>query len=137
MDLTELTAAAQEARLAAYVPYSKFAVGAAVLTENGTIYQGCNIENSSFPLTVCAERVAIFKAVAAGQQHIKAIAVVADTKGPVSPCGACRQVMTEFMAPDGTITMSNLHGDTRTVSVSEILPFSFFLKDDRNDGTTI
>lgn len=131
--MDELTERARQARELAYVPYSKFAVGAAVLTDDGEIFTGCNIENSSFGMTLCAERVAIFKAVSAGHRHLKAIAVVGDTKGPVSPCGACRQVMTEFMPSSATVTLTNLTGKTETLSLKEVLPFAFFLKDDRND----
>lgn len=132
--MDELTKQAETARKEAYVPYSKFAVGAAVLAEDGQVYTGCNIENSAFGVTICAERVAIFKAISKGNRHLNKIAVVADTKGPVSPCGACRQVMTEFMNPDGEITLSNLHGDHQQFTVEEILPFYFSLNEDRHDN---
>jgi len=115
--------AAQEAAENAYVPYSKFRVGAALITKNGEIFQGCNIENASYGLTNCAERTAIFKAVSEGHTKFKAIAVVADTEGPCSPCGACRQVISEFEIP--YIIMANLKGDYTVVELDELLPFRF------------
>ena len=109
----------------AYVPFSKFKVGAAVLTKSGDIYTGCNVENSSFGLTVCAERVAMFNAAAAGVRpgEITMLLVAADTEDVTSPCGACRQVMAEFEIP--VIVMANVRGDMKTVSLEELLPFSF------------
>lgn len=106
-----------------YSPYSKFKVGAAVLGGSGRVYGGCNIENSSYPVTNCAERTAIFKAISEGEQELKAIAVVADTDGPCAPCGACRQVMAEFKIKK--IIMANLKGDQKVVTLSELLPFAF------------
>ncbi len=123
MNDEKLIEAAREYRKRAYCPYSKFQVGAAVLTKKGNIYGGCNIENASYPLTNCAERTAIFKAVSEGEHEFEAIAVVADTEGPCSPCGACRQVMAEFRIP--RIIMTNLSGDVKIVSLQEILPFAF------------
>ncbi len=108
----------------AYVPYSKFQVGAAVLTEKG-IFTGCNIENASFSLTNCAERTAMFKAISAGVRKIDAIAVIADTKEPVSPCGACRQVMLEFSNRDTKVYLTNLKGDLEVYTVDELLPGAF------------
>lgn len=96
MDLDELVAAAWRACELAYAPYSKFAVGAALLTVDGRIFTGCNVENLSYGLTQCAERTAICSAVAAGARDFILLAVVADTAVPISPCGACRQVMAEF-----------------------------------------
>ncbi len=119
----KLIEAAREYRKRAYCPYSKFQVGAAVLTKKGNIYGGCNIENASYPLTNCAERTAIFKAVSEGEHDFEAIAVIGDTEGPCSPCGACRQVMAEFRIP--RIIMANLSGDVKIVSLQEILPFAF------------
>ena len=109
----------------AYVPFSKFKVGAAVLTKAGDIFTGCNVENSSFGLTVCAERVAMFTAAAAGVRpgEITMLLVAADTEDVTSPCGACRQVMAEFEIP--VIVMANVHGDMRVVKLEELLPFSF------------
>ena len=107
----------------AYSPYSHFAVGAALLCEDGTLYEGCNIENASYGLTNCAERTAIFKAVSEGHIKFKALAVVADTEGPCAPCGACRQVVAEFKIP--IIIMGNLMGNVKIVTIEELLPFSF------------
>ena len=111
------------AREKTYSPYSHFGVGAALLCEDGVIYEGCNIENASYSLTNCAERTAIFKAVSEGHTKFKALAVVADTEGPCAPCGACRQVMGEFNIP--IIIMGNLKGDIEVVSTEALLPFSF------------
>ena len=111
------------AREKTYSPYSHFGVGAALLCEDGAIYEGCNIENASYGLTNCAERTAIFKAVSEGHTKFKALAVVADTEGPCAPCGACRQVMGEFNIP--IIIMGNLKGDIEVVSTEALLPFSF------------
>ncbi|MBJ6364006.1 cytidine deaminase [Paenibacillus sp. GCM10012307] len=121
----ELIHQALEARKQAYMPYSGFAVGAAVLAGNKQIYQGCNIENASYGLTNCAERTAIFKAVSEGQQKIEAIAVVADTDGPVSPCGACRQVLAEFCDEHTRVFLSNLHGHTEEWTMAQLLPGAF------------
>ena len=121
--MVELAEAALKAREHAYVPYSKFKVGAAVRGKSGRIYTGCNIENASYRLSNCAERTAIFKAVSDGEQELLAMAVVADTPGPVSPCGACRQVMAEFGVRQ--IILLNIDGDQRTVTIDELLPFSF------------
>lgn len=96
MEIASLIQSAWDARENAYAPYSKFAVGAALLTGDGRVFTGCNVENLSYGLTICAERVAIGSAVAAGMRNLTMIAVVADTDVPVSPCGACRQVMAEF-----------------------------------------
>ena len=111
------------AREKTYSPYSHFGVGAALVCEDGSIYEGCNIENASFGLTNCAERTAIFKAVSEGHTKFKALAVVADTEVPCAPCGACRQVMGEFNIP--IIIMGNLKGDIEVVSTEALLPFSF------------
>ena len=97
--------AAQEAAENAYVPYSRFRVGAALLTKDGQIFQGCNIENASFGLTNCAERTAIFKAVSEGYRDFECLAVYGDTKDPISPCGACRQVMVEFLKSDSKVIL--------------------------------
>lgn len=123
----ELIAVAKKYRAFSYSPYSKFKVGAAVLTKQGNVYGGCNIENSSYPVTNCAERTAIFKAVSEGEKEIEAIALIADTEGPCSPCGACRQVMGEFKIP--RIIMANLKGAKKVVTLEEILPFAFSEKD--------
>ncbi len=124
--MTKLAQLAIAAREKAFAPYSGFLVGAAVETIDGTIYTGCNIENASYGLTVCAERVAIWKAMSEGVKpgEFRAIAVAADSKRPTPPCGACRQILSEF-APDATITLVNLQGETREFTVAELLPESF------------
>ena len=123
LEIQKLMDCAIKARKNAYSPYSHFAVGAALLCEDGTLYEGCNIENASYGLTNCAERTAIFKAVSEGHIKFKALAVVADTEGPCAPCGACRQVMAEFKIP--LIIMGNLMGNIKMVTIEEVLPFSF------------
>ena len=123
LEIQKLMDCAIKARENAYSPYSHFAVGAALLCEDGTLYEGCNIENASYGLTNCAERTAIFKAVYEGHIKFKALAVVADTEGPCAPCGACRQVMAEFKIP--LIIMGNLMGNIKIVTIEELLPFSF------------
>lgn len=123
LEIQKLMDCAIKAREKAYSPYSHFAVGAALLCEDGTLYEGCNIENASYGLTNCAERTAIFKAVSEGHIKFKALAVVADTEGPCAPCGACRQVMAEFKIP--LIIMGNLMGNIKIVTIEELLPFSF------------
>lgn len=110
-------------RIHSYSPYSHFPVGAAVLAASGKVYGGCNIENSSYPLGNCAERTAIFKAVSEGERELMAIAIVADTPGPCSPCGACRQVMAEFHIP--RIIMANMKGERRVVTLEQLLPYAF------------
>ncbi|WP_298465290.1 cytidine deaminase [uncultured Mitsuokella sp.] len=119
----ELIEVAKKYRERAYAPYSKFQVGAAVLTKSGHVYGGCNIENASYPVTNCAERTAIFKAVSEGEREFEAIAIVADTPGPCAPCGMCRQAICEFRI--GRVIMANLKGDSKAVSLEEILPFAF------------
>ena len=113
----------------AHVPYSHFHVGAALLTTDGKIYRGCNIENASYGLTNCAERTAIFKAVSEGDKQFSAIAVVGDTDGPISPCGACRQVLAEFCDDHTQIILANLKGDFVITNINDILPGYFSSKD--------
>lgn len=113
---------ATEARLAAHAPYSQFRVGAAVLAADGRIFSGCNVENLSFGLTICAERNALFHAVASGMREFVAIAIVADTREPVSPCGACRQVMAEF--GDFSVLSATLEGRIFEATVGSLLPRS-------------
>jgi len=115
--------AAMEVRSKAYAPYSKFAVGAAVETGSGRIYSGCNVENASYGLTNCAERTAIFNAVSAGESQLLRLLVVADTPGPVAPCGACRQVMREFNIQE--IILCNTTGKSKIVGIAELLPYAF------------
>jgi len=110
---------------AAYVPYSKFPVGAALRTKSGRIFTGCNIENAAYPVSCCAEGVAIFKAISEGFTDFDEMAVAADTDRPVPPCGSCRQVMSEFFQKDMPITLTNLNGKTKIVTMQELLPFSF------------
>ena len=119
-----LLAAARTARDAAYAPYSNFPVGAAVLTADGRIFTGCNIENASFGATMCAERVAIFTAVAAGQKQIKALAVIADAPQPAIPCGLCLQVLAEFSRQCRIIT-ANLMEEYRLFDLEQLLPHAF------------
>ena len=116
-----------EARKLSYSPYSHFAVGAAVFTKDGNVFLGANIENSSYPLCMCAERNALYNAMMHGykKEDLKVLALVADTDGPCSPCGACRQVISELFPEDGEIYMANLKGDEQKTSVKELLPFAF------------
>lgn len=109
----------------AYVPYSKFPVGASILTKEGEIYAGCNIENASYPLTNCAERTAIFKAVSEGKKEFSYLVVTGGTEGPISPCGACRQVMAEFCDPDMPVLLTNKKGVQMETTVSKLLPGAF------------
>lgn len=125
-ELMELLAAAAAARERAYCPYSTFAVGAAVRTASGALFYGCNIENAAYPSTICAERVALFSAYASGEREITALAVIADTPEPVSPCGGCRQVIFE-LAPRAVVLLANLRGAWRITSVEELLPDGFAL----------
>ena len=123
----ELIEAAQKVREKAYAPYSKFKVGAAVRTKGGKIYTGCNVESASYGLTVCAERVAIWKAVSEGEKEFTEIAVVADTAELTPPCGVCRQIIWEFCG-DIPVIFANLKGNTETVQMSELLPRAFDTK---------
>ncbi len=124
MKNSELVKKAKKARLRAYAPYSKFKVGAALLAKSGKVYTGANVENASFCLTICAERVALFKAVANGEKNFVKIAVVADKNEPVTPCGACRQVFSEF-ASDLKIICVNLKGKTKRYTLRKLLPETF------------
>lgn len=127
---TQLIDIATEVREMAYAPYSNFKVGAAVESESGDVYTGCNIESASYGLTVCAERVAIWKGISRGEKRFGRIAVVVDTEELTPPCGVCRQIIWEFCG-DVPVILSNLHGKTETVMMSELLPRAFdskFLK---------
>jgi cytidine deaminase len=126
-EITELLIKrAKQARENSYAPYSKFKVGAAVLNSDGEVYIGCNIENASYGLSNCAERTAIFKAVSNGKRELKAIAIVADVEqGLCMPCGACRQVMVEFMDKEGVVICANTNGDYKVYSVEDMLPGAF------------
>ncbi|NLC76778.1 MAG: cytidine deaminase [Clostridia bacterium] len=127
MNYEKLLEEAKKASAAAYAPYSRFSVGAALLTASGEIFTGCNVENASYGLTICAERVAVTKAVSAGFREFEAIAVYAPTQEPISPCGACRQVLAEF-GPDADVVMGNARGAYVVAKVKELLPGAFTLK---------
>lgn len=117
---------AMKARRNAYCPFSQFSVGAAVLTSDGCIFTGANVENSSYGMTNCAERSAIFKAISEGKKNFVAIAIVADTIGPCAPCGGCRQVIYEF-GDEITVVMANLEGCFSVEPIKTLLPFGFRL----------
>ena len=122
--LQELIETAKTARLQSIAPFSNFLVGAAVKTAEGKVYLGCNVESASYGLTVCAERVAIWKALSEGERHFTELAIVADTESLTPPCGTCRQIIWEF-AKNATIVLGNLHGDSEIVSIKELLPRAF------------
>ncbi|WP_267223578.1 cytidine deaminase [Dyella silvae] len=124
-----LLAKARKARDQAYAPYSRFLVGAALLTRDGQTFSGCNVENASYGLCNCAERTALFSAVAAGYRpgDFAALAVIGDTPDPISPCGACRQVMAELCAETMPVLLGNLAGDMQETTVQALLPGSFRL----------
>ena len=124
MDINELINKAKNAREHSYSPYSGFKVGAALKTKNGMVFTGCNIENSSYGLSICAEREAIFKAISAGERDLDIIAVVTDSEKLTTPCGACRQVMWEF-SKDMTIVVANLKGDKKEFKIKELLAHPF------------
>lgn len=123
--VNELVQKAIEARTRAYTPYSKFNVGAVVIDETGKEIIGCNVENASYGLSMCAERTAVFKAVSEGSKSIETVVVVGDTSGPISPCGACRQVIAEFASDDFTLILANMAGDTKVMTKEEMLPYGF------------
>ena len=127
MDKKELILKAKEARALSYSPYSRFAVGAAVLTKDGKVFVGANIENSAYPLCMCAERNALYHAMMNGykKDDFVALALSADTDGPCSPCGACRQVISELFPRKAPIYMSNIKGDEQETTIDELLPFAF------------
>ncbi|MGI6081774.1 MAG: cytidine deaminase [Limnochordia bacterium] len=124
MDKQELVTEAVKARAHAYAPYSSFAVGAALLGQSGRVYHGCNVENASYGATICAERVALTKAVSEGETEFQALAVVCDTAEPVPPCGICRQVLAEF-TPHMEITMATLTGTSETTRLDALYPNAF------------
>lgn len=130
MDKKELIKKAFEAKENAYVPYSNFHVGAAVLMEDGSIYTGCNIESASYTPTNCAERTAIFKAVSEGKRKIKAIAIVGDS-GYTYPCGVCRQVIREFNS-DAIVIIAKSEDEYKEYTFEELLPYSFGPEDLEN-----
>jgi cytidine deaminase len=121
----DLLEKARQARVKAYAPYSNFPVGAALLGRSGTVYTGCNVENAAYPLTTCAERTAVTKAVSEGEREFEAIAVVTATGA--TPCGACRQILREFAGSEGdlTVIVADLEGQARTFTIDELLPAGF------------
>ena len=125
MVTTELIDLAIETSKKAYVPYSHFPIGAVLVAKDGSIYTGVNIENASFSLTNCGERTAIFKAVSEGQRDFSELIVYGETEKPISPCGACRQVMVEFFKPDLKVTLVAKDKTTVEMTVGELLPYSF------------
>jgi cytidine deaminase len=122
--MKNLVEAALAAREHAHAPFSKFKVGAAVEAEDGRIFTGCNVENATYGLTICAERVAVFKAVSEGAKKFKRIAVAADTDRLTPPCGACRQILWEFCG-DVELTLTNLAGKSETLHLQDIFPRPF------------
>ncbi len=124
----QLLIKAKEAMAYAYTPYSKFNVGAAVLTKSGKIYTGCNIENASYGATNCAERTALFKAISEGEKEITDIAVVSNSGDFTYPCGICRQVIAEFMK-EGNLIFENNKGEIKIIKLNEIFPYSFTKED--------
>ena len=127
MEKTQLIEKAKEARKLSYSPYSKFAVGAALLCKDGKVFQGANVENASYPLCMCAERNALYNAMMNGykKSDFVALAIIADTDEPCSPCGACRQVISELFPKESKIYLANLKGDEKETDIDELLPFSF------------
>ena len=125
MATTELIDLAVKTSENAYVPYSYFPIGAVLVTDEGKIYTGVNIENASFGLTNCGERTAIFNAVSEGERSFKELIIYGQTEKPVSPCGACRQVMAEFFEPDLPVTLVAKDKSTVVMTVKELLPYSF------------
>ncbi|MCM3692385.1 cytidine deaminase [Neobacillus niacini] len=129
MNTEKLIEESKKAREKAYVPYSNFQVGAALLTTDGKVYHGCNIENAAYSMCNCAERTALFKAYSEGDRDFKMLAVVADTDRPCSPCGACRQVISELCPSDMKVVLTNLKGDILELTVAELLPGAFSPED--------
>ncbi len=125
-----LLKAALEAKNNSYAPYSNFHVGAALICEDGNIYSGCNVENSSYGLTICAERSAIFKMVASGERKIRSILIVGETEEFLPPCGGCRQVISEFADEDTEVILVNGKREFKSISFAEIMPYRFFLKNE-------
>jgi len=123
-DDKKLISEAEKARKNAYAPYSKFSVGAALLSRNGKVYTGANLENSSFGQTVCAERLALYKAVSVGEKDFKKIAIVASGAKPVTPCGICRQALFEF-SPELEVVCANLRGKVKKYTLKQLLPHPF------------
>ncbi len=122
-----LILAATDARMQAFAPYSNFSVGAALLAADGTIWAGCNVESASYGLTICAERVALVKAISEGQRDFTGIAIVTNVEQLTPPCGACRQLLWEF-APNADVILANLQGNRATYRIAELLPHGFDAK---------
>ncbi|XTP53428.1 cytidine deaminase [Niallia sp. Krafla_26] len=129
MNIEEMIEEAIKAREKAYVPYSKYPVGAALLTNAGKVYHGCNIENAAYSMCNCAERTALFKAYSEGDREFSMLVVVADSNRPVPPCGACRQVISELCPKDMKIILTNLQGERNQLTVEELLPGAFSAED--------
>lgn len=129
-----LIAAAAMARMHAYAPYSRFLVGAALEGDDGSITTGCNVESASYGLTICAERVAVFKAVSDGRRTFRRVVIVTDTDRPTPPCGACRQVLWEF-APEAEVILANLAGRVIRYTMRELLPAAFDARQLDANGT--
>ncbi|CAH1204362.1 cytidine deaminase [Paenibacillus sp. 2RAB27] len=136
MNPQELIEFAKEAMKRAYTPYSNFQVGAALLDANGHVHLGCNVENAAYGPTNCAERTALFRAIADGHPRgsFQAIAVTGDTEGPISPCGVCRQVLIELCEPEMPVYLSNLKGAFVQTTVAALLPGAFTTKDLHTNG---
>ena len=125
LDREKLISAAQAARESAYAPYSGYKVGAALLGKSGQIYTGCNVENAVYPLTTCAERAVVVKAVCEGERAFAALAVATENGG--TPCGSCRQILREFGGPEGSlrVIVADLDGNWRAFTIAELLPHGF------------
>jgi cytidine deaminase len=124
IDMDKLFSMAEEAAEKAYAPYSRFRVGAALLAEDGTVFWGCNVENRSFGLTICAERTAVTKAVSEGRRSFKALAIAApDSAVPVGPCGACRQVLSEFMPPEAPVRFGGNGPERIDSTIGALIPY--------------
>lgn len=129
MNQKELITKAKEAMQKAYAPYSNFKVGAAILLNDNTYILGCNVENASYGLSNCAERTAIFSMIASGyhKEDVQALCIIANDKKPISPCGACRQVLHEHLKSDTPIILTNLNGDLLETTIEDLLPYGFDL----------
>lgn len=132
--LTALVAAADQVRRRAYAPYSNFAVGAAVVSADGRVFLGCNVENASFGLSLCAERAALAAAVAGGVRQVTAVVIVADARVPPAPCGACRQWMAELGSQSMEVVAANLKGDIHRYELGRLLPHAFCLERAEGSG---
>ena len=127
METSDLIGLAKKARENAYEPYSDFKVGAVLLAEDGQVFTGCNVENVSYGDAICAEKVAVIKAIAEGVSRFSKLVVLTDAENPASPCGSCRQILFEF-SPNLLVIMANLNGFVKEMNISELLPYAFSLK---------